>query len=696
MAIDRDATLRKAEKFLRQGRLDNAIAEYLRVVADNPHDWNTINAVGDLLVRAGQIESANEHFTRIADHFFEEGFLQRAAAVYKKILKLRPDAEHALLQTAEIFEQQSLVADAKNALANVADRRLKRGDRQGAGEIHLRISALDPSDLAAGMTAARAAGEMGDAKGAVERFLKLSADFTERGKLADSLQALDQAIAFDPENAEVRGALVAALIQAGELDRATRYSTSAREFKTIAAELYARGRADEALSVLERSLEQDPSDNETRCQLVRTFIGRGELERARAWLSGDVTDPELLLGLAEIELVGRNKPQGRELIQRVLQLEPGRREQVVLLGCRLCDAHADEAFECIDVATDAAIADQDWPAAASALNEYVTRVSGHIPALMKLVEVCVDGGLEATMYSAQAQLADAYLLAGQGNEARVIAEDLVAREPWERTNVDRFRRALIALGEPDPDAVIAERLSGDSPFMSIDLGFDLNENPATDELVGPSEPPAPPAPEQRHGRGAASIDLTSILGEAATAGQPAAGEGLEIDLSDAIGDLTRDPEGPSAGHSPRSGTGDLERAFEDFRQQASRQARGDTAGDRYRLALTYHEAGQVDEAIKALKQAVRSPRHRFDAAALLARLYRDRGEVSDAIEWFERATQAAAPSAAASHEVLYDLAQLLLTAGEGERALAVFMELQADAAEYRDVSLQVERLSQKA
>ena len=95
----------------------------------------------------------------------------------------------------------------------------------------------------------------------------------------------------------------------------------------------------------------------------------------------------------------------------------------------------------------------------------------HIPALMRLVEICVDGGLEATMYSAQAQLADAYIAAGSAAEARFIAEDLVAREPWERANIERFRRALVLLGEPDPDALIAERLSGETPFTSTDLSL---------------------------------------------------------------------------------------------------------------------------------------------------------------------------------------------------------------------------------
>ena len=85
----------------------------------------------------------------------------------------------------------------------------------------------------------------------------------------------------------------------------------------------------------------------------------------------------------------------------------------------------------------AAIACDEWGSAAAAVNEFVNRVPNHIPALMRLVEICVDGGLEATMHSAQVQLADAYLTVGAGAEARVIAEDLVAREPWERANIER-------------------------------------------------------------------------------------------------------------------------------------------------------------------------------------------------------------------------------------------------------------------
>src|SRR6266849_9424301 len=56
VAIDRAATLRNAEKLLRTGKLEPAIAEYLRVVEAQPRDWNTSNTLGDLYVKANQTD----------------------------------------------------------------------------------------------------------------------------------------------------------------------------------------------------------------------------------------------------------------------------------------------------------------------------------------------------------------------------------------------------------------------------------------------------------------------------------------------------------------------------------------------------------------------------------------------------------------------------------------------------------------
>lgn len=78
---------------------------------------------------------------------------------------------------------------------------------------------------------------------------------------------------------------------------------------------------------------------------------------------------------------------------------------------------------------------------------------------------------------------------------------------------------------------------------------------------------------------------------------------------------------------------------------------------------------------------------------MVAALLRERGKLAESIEWLERAAEAAVPAPADAHGVLYDLADALEAVGESTRALAVCLELQADAGPYRDVAARIERLT---
>jgi tetratricopeptide (TPR) repeat protein len=349
-----------------------------------------------------------------------------------------------------------------------------------------------------------------------------------------------------------------------------------------------------------------------------------------------------------------------------LALDREQAQAAVVLGCRLAEANSDAGYQPIDAVADAALSEGDYAAAAVALHEFTTRVRSHLIALMRLVEICVDGGLEATMYEAQAALADAYLDSDRAMEARIISEDLVAREPWNRTNIDRFRRALVMLGENDPDAIISERLSGDSPFLATEK-MDLNDGVSFD--TPPEPPPAPPAAVASSSH---EIDLTDLLEEAAS-------------------ETSAEPEKvvPLVPPPPRS----LDQVFRGMRDDSNRASTEEAAAEQYRLALTYQEMGMADDAIKALEAAARSPRQRFDAASMLGRLYLERKDTAHAIEWLERAAEAPAPTPDAGRALLYDLAKTLETIGEHSRALAVFVELESESGGYRDVAGQIERLS---
>jgi tetratricopeptide (TPR) repeat protein len=624
VALDREDTLKKAEKLLRQGRLDAAIAEYLRVTEDQPRDWNTANTLGDLYARANQPAKAVEQYARIADHFVHDGFYPKAAALYKKILKISPDNEQAQLYLAEISAKQGLLVDAKSYFNAVASRRRARGDRRGADEIIVRLGTIDPADFDARITGARVLALSGEDKRAAALFRDLHADLREKGREADAMSALREAVRLNPADLEGRSLLAKAALASGDVDGA------------------------------------------------RTYLDRKT--------AGD--DPALLLALADIELRSGRLEQAREIVPRLVSVSPESREAVVELAWQLCDGSPDAAFVCLEAGVDAAAGAGEFDYAATVLQEFVSRRPGYIAALLKLVEVCVDGGLESTMCDAQTQLADAYLSAGQGTEARAIAEDLVAREPWEGTHIDRFRRALVMLRVSEPDTVIAERLSGATPFVARDHFSGAVEAPATPPEVV-AEPPRPPEPREPVARQPEA--RASATTPPAPPKKPASGE---IDLSSALGEL----DGPDERPQRPATLGDV---FKGIRKEVP-AATGDGADQsvqHMKLARTYLEMGMLQEATSYLKTAARSPRRRFEAAALLGRLYRDHGDLTDAIEWLERAAEASVPNPEEAQALLYDLGLALEDAGETARALAVFLELQATAGEYRDVADRVDRLA---
>jgi tetratricopeptide (TPR) repeat protein len=321
---------------------------------------------------------------------------------------------------------------------------------------------------------------------------------------------------------------------------------------------------------------------------------------------------------------------------------------------------------------------------------------------MRLVEICVDGGLEATMYSAQAQLADAYITAGAASEARFIAEDLVAREPWDRANIERFRRALVLMGEPDPDGLIAERLSGQSPFMSTDLSLRGEELPPFEPFPEPSpsirgaaaEKVPVPAPA-RAGSLEPGSDASHRPGVPGGPEKPPAArvrsESVEVDLSIVLDKVKKPLAGPAPPASDPIAAGDLDGVFAQMRDEASR--RSSTADDEYKRGLAMYKAGQIDECIPVLQAASKAPRLRFATAALLARIFQERGLMPQAVEWFERAAEAQAPTEDEGHRLLYELADALEATGESARALAICIELQSEAGDYRDVAARVDRLA---
>jgi tetratricopeptide (TPR) repeat protein len=450
--------------------------------------------------------------------------------------------------------------------------------------------------------------------------------------------------------------------------------------KEAAQLLEKQKKRNEALQLLADAAEIDPFDAELRVRLAREFLELGQPKRARAYLSFETAgdDPELLLALATVEFAEGKEEDARVAMARVLALAPDREPEIARIAHSLMEeSRVESAFACMDAITDAALLQGDVPRAAASLQAFVDRTP-YIPALAKLVGISVEAGLGDRLRDTQAQLVDAYLEASRGEDARIVAEDLVRAEPANEMYAARLRRALTLTGESDPEAAVArirssqERSTVD-PAPRVDA-FDIDATMT--EAEQPSEVPDPPVVSDEDEALAvplAEIDLSTAL--SGLASPAAVGDASEAVLS------ASDP------------AADIEDVFAQMRAQSARDQQASAALAQYEEGARLIEQGLDREAIAALEAAARVPMMRFKAAARLGRFLIDRGDLNEGVEWLERAAEAPPPSPEEGHDLLYELAGALEAQGESARALAVLMELDAEADGYRDVRTRIMYLS---
>ncbi len=384
MAVNRDKILRGAEKLVQKGKIEPAIREYEKLLKLNPNDVNTINRIGDLHNRIGQVDRAVELYQRIAESFATDGFANKAIAILKKINRLVPDRVEVFERLADLYIQQGLVVEAKDQYSILTEWYLKSGDLDNAVQIQRKLIQTDPENHMGHLRLADLLFRMGNGEEAIDVYQRLGTMLLDRGKVEEAERLYRHALEQDPPTGEFLLPICDALLNAGKLNEAREFLIEAQKrspespavgilnLKVSLAAGESRAAGDQAQALL----ESHPGDGEVALLAGRARLGVGDV----------VGGKDVLLPIAERRLDGGDRAGAKEVFKWLIKGLPSDRD-VQKLGIQALSPTDDKEM----------------------------------------------------VFALKAGLADSFFQGGEHGDSRRIYEELILEEPDNKMFQDRLR-----------------------------------------------------------------------------------------------------------------------------------------------------------------------------------------------------------------------------------------------------------------
>jgi tetratricopeptide (TPR) repeat protein len=390
MAYNKSKHLDAAQKYLQQGKLPQAIAEYQQILKNEPKDQVTLMTLGDLFVRQGETFQALEYFERLAKIFLNDGFTTKAIAIYKKVAKLAPEESRPMERLAELYVQQGVLSEARPIYLQLAEMHLKGGRQQQAAILLRKLLEAEPENLRVQTRLAELHLSMGQKKEAIETFHGGMQRFLDQGDYVEAIRLADRILQLDPAH------------------QAT--------FLLKVRALSASGKSGEAAGLLESLPDQD-AGGEMTAMLLEQYLGSAQSEKAAA------------------------------LAERVFAREPKNYAVAHRVANSLLDAgELDRARDMLALVRDTMIDSGEHEALAQTISRLAEKRPDQIEPLEWLVDLYGRASDSFRLPDALAQLAQSYEAAGDDAKAVATYQQLLERTPEDETTRRKFMRLCAKTG----------------------------------------------------------------------------------------------------------------------------------------------------------------------------------------------------------------------------------------------------------
>ena len=339
MIFDKTKAMRNAERYLVQGKIRAAIGEYKQVVERDPKDFGTMNLLGDLHTKSAEKKEAVGYYTLVAEHYSKQGFAQKAIAIYNKISKLDPNSVEISAKLAELYRVKGSLNEAKSHYTKLAEHYQNNGQKIEALAIWKQIALLDPNNVEVYLAIAESYLQENQIDEAVDAFAESGIRFTKLGKLEDALSSFSRALDIKQDDPKILTGYVAVKFAQGKAGEAAQKLTEILEkhphnrdlrFLLIDCLIESHNMVEAEKAVI-RLVEQEPANYPKLLDLAQIYLSDDDF----------VSVTRILAMSSEHMLVGGQADAFHAIVVEVLEKDPEQIDALRLLT-RYCSWQRDD------------------------------------------------------------------------------------------------------------------------------------------------------------------------------------------------------------------------------------------------------------------------------------------------------------------------------------------------------------------
>jgi len=695
--VDKTRIIEQAERLVKAGRIEEAIAEYKKLLAREAADLSINNLIGDLYIQLGRLGEAVQAFQSVGSFYETKGYHSQALALYRKINKLDPNHVIAIVKMGDLYAAQGFAAEAKKEYLK-AEQILRQEKRlKELMFLYDKLIKLDSDNVSFKLSLAGLFEQEGFIEEAVVQLNDAAELLLSQNDLKEAEKVIEQSRWLKAGDERTLTNLVEVLKRSGRRQEAieivqdvlSRDETNIR-FRGILGALHLEdGKLEKAEKIFSDIIAEDPLEARTRVRLGKVYALQDKPEKAYIIFEPLIDNllkkqkEDKAIGLLGIVLCAKQAYlPALEKLAAIYKSKNQKANQEVVCRVILEEARARNLAETMFVA----LADlmELCPRDESLAKEYwdLRRRLGFIDDRQE-EELLARARREEDADVLLAK-ADLYISQGLIRNARRILENLSHKFPdsarieaklgsleklKSKIKEEEIRLRVEKVQEIENKAEATPDLA--KTFLSLLQDQEGEEKRLTAADIFSDTEILPLPAEEAQGR--QYYDLSEKIAEELEMIRNVFSQQLRGDISILEKDLS-----------------DIVR---DFRAQVRKKIDARDFEARYHHGLAFLEQGLLEEAVEEFLLASEDRGRTLECYTIISKAYRKKGNFEEAAKWLKECLKLASEGTDRIYALQYELASLYEEMGDKPKALELYDQVRKWNAHYRDVDQKIKNLS---